>query len=259
MHRRRIRAWLGLWLAVVVFGAIVDVASAAESVTFKAADGAKVYADVYAATGDAKATILLFHQAGSNRGEYAPIAPKLAQLTYNAVAIDARVGDDLWGRTNQTANEQKPDEGYFAALADLEGALTYAMQTWPGVPVIAWGSSYSASLVFFLAAQHPREIAALLAFSPGEYFSTVSVRDYAKKVECPVFVTSASDPAEITEARRLFAAVPAANKTLYVPRIGIHGASTLRADSNPRGAAIAWSAVVAFLDALPTRTGRLPL
>jgi len=229
---------------------------AMDSVSFAASDGSKVYGDVYADPAPAKATILLFHQAGSNRGEYATIAPRLSALGYNVLAIDQRSGGRLWGRTNQTAAERGSDARYLNALPDLEGSLAYAARTWPGTPVIALGSSYSSSLVFFLAAQHPHEIAALLAFSPGEYFEGVSVRAQAAKVQCPVFIASSPYPGEVAEAKRLFDALPVPQKTHFVPVHGTHGASILRLDADPQGAAAAWSAVETFLDALPqTKAG----
>ena len=52
------------------------VQAASEPVTLTAADGVKVYGTWYRAA-QPKALILLFHQAGSGRGEYATIAPKL--------------------------------------------------------------------------------------------------------------------------------------------------------------------------------------
>src|SRR5579864_8223151 len=63
--------------------AFASLAGAAEAVSFAASDGGKVYADADPADGHAKATILLFHQAGSNRAEDAPIAPKLAAMEFN--------------------------------------------------------------------------------------------------------------------------------------------------------------------------------
>lgn len=245
-------AALRVLLAVALLGfALSGFARAAESVSFAASDGGKVYADVYPADGHARATILLFHQAGSNRAEYAPTAPKLAAMGYDIVAVDARAGGSMWGRSNQTAAERGSGASYLDALPDLEGALRYAKQTWPGTPIVAWGSSYSASLVFFLAARHPNEVAALLAFSPGEYFGNASVRAQAAQVRCPAFVTSASSADEIAEAKRLFDAVPARQKTQYVPMQGVHGSATLQTDSNPRGADAAWAAVTTFLNALP--------
>ncbi|MEI9987172.1 MAG: alpha/beta hydrolase [Aliidongia sp.] len=145
-------------------------AQAVEPVSFPASDGGTVHGDLYRSATPAKAVILLFHQAGSNRGEYEPIAPRLTALGYDALAVDQRAGGTLWGHGNQTVTERGGPVDNIKALPDLEGALAYATKTWPGRPVIAWGSSYSASLVFFLAARHPSEIAAVLSFSPGEYF-----------------------------------------------------------------------------------------
>ncbi|HVJ51786.1 MAG TPA: alpha/beta fold hydrolase [Aliidongia sp.] len=225
----------------------------AETVSFPASDGGKVYGELYPAAAPVKGAILLFHQAGSNRGEYAPIAPRLAGLGYDVLAIDQRAGGNLWGLGNDTVKARGGAAvNYLDALPDLEGSLAYARQTWPGTPVIVWGSSYSASLVFFLAARHPDEIAGLLSFSPGEYFAGGAVREQAAKVKCPVFVTSASNAEEIAAAKALVEAVPGARKTQFVPQLGVHGSATLRPDSNP-GAAPIWDAVTAFLGTLPAK------
>jgi len=229
-------------------------AQAAEPVSFPAGDGGSVYGDVTPAPGAAKATILLFHQAGSNRGEYTEIAPRLAALGYNVLAIDQRAGGSMWGHTNQTAAARGSAAGYLDALPDLEGTLTYATRTWPGAPVILWGSSYSASLVFLLAARHPDVVTAVLSFSPGEYLPGVSVRDQAAKLRCPVFVTSASSADEVAAAQRLVDAVPGTGNVHFIARHATHGASALRTDANPAGAAEIWTAVEAFLSRLPAAT-----
>jgi len=251
IHAAGWRSATRLLLATVILLIALVAAQASELVTFAASDGTKIYGDAYAATGPARGTVLAFHQAGSNRGEYAPIAPKLTAMGYNVLAIDQRSGGERWGQANRTAGRRGGVTGYFEALGDLEAALAYAKRTWAGTPVIVLGSSYSASLVFFLAAEHANEVAALLAFSPGEYFGEHSVREQAAKIQCPVFITSSPDREEVDEAKRLFDAVPTSHKTQYVPVHSVHGASALRLDSNPQGAAEVWSSVQAFLDSLP--------
>ena len=214
----------------------------------QAADGVGIDAALWPAEGRAKGVILLFHMAGSNWGEYSAIAPRLARNGYTALAIDQRSGGDGFGRRNETVRALGRGAGYQQALPDLEAALAHARKTYPGAPVAAWGSSYSASLVFLLAAKHPGELAAVLAFSPGEYFGGSAVAAAAAKVAAPVFVTSASDGGEIAEAKAILAAAPAAVKVQYVPERGVHGSSTL----NSAGAAKNWAAVEAFLaKALP--------
>lgn len=227
-------------------------AISAEPVTLTAADGVKV-AGVYTGVDKPKALILLFHQAESGKDEYATIAPRLATWGYASLRIDQRAGGALFGG-NETATGVGVKPGhvatsaeYLAARPDLEAALAWA--TAKKLPVILWGSSYSASLVFLLAADHPGDVKAVMAFSPGEYFDDKTlVARAAARVKAPVFVTSAQDGHEIDEARTILAAVPGKDKEQFVPKQGgVHGASTLLRAKNKDGAEPAWAAVIAFL------------
>ena len=242
------------WLALVLCGLVAAAAPArADSVSFAASDGVTVFADYAPPKTTGEPLILLFHQAGSNRGEYATIAPLLAELGYGTLAVDQRSGGNLWGRANETVQHLGHSADYGEALRDLEGALAWAKANGPGGKLILWGSSYSAALVFLVAAKHPQDVAAVLAFSPGEYLSEPgAVRRAAAAVTAPVFVTSAKDEGEIAAAKAILDASPAAKKTQLVPQIaGVHGSSTLRADRNPKGAEENWAAAKAFLAGLP--------
>jgi len=226
-------------------------AAAPEAVTFRAADGVVVHGDLYRPSAAPHGVLLLFHQAGANRLEYAPIAPKLAALGWLALAIDQRSGGDLFGGRNLTAAGVRGDPDYLAALPDLEAALAFAHARWPAQRPAVWGSSYSAALVFLLAARHPAEISAVLAFSPGEYLSGASVGAAATRVRVPIYVTSASDPEEEQAAAAILAASPSALKRQARAEIGIHGSATLRPDENPKGAEANFADVQAFLMTLP--------
>lgn len=218
---------------------------APRSVTLRAADGVEVHGTFYPAPAP-RGLILLFHQAGSSKGEYATIAPRLVAEGYSALAIDQRSGGTLFSR-NETAAGLRHPASYLDAKQDLEAALAWGKQQ--AGPVILWGSSYSAALVFLVAAERPQAVRAVLAFSPGEYLGRPTlVRDAAARVEVPIFVTSADDPGEIGTAREILAAAPAAVKDQYVPaQGGIHGSSTLIRSRDPKGAAANWRAVLAFL------------
>jgi dienelactone hydrolase len=227
---------------------------AQQDVVLTATDGVKVYGTYYAAEGADRPIILLFHQAGSNRWEYAPIAPKLVAAGFSCLAIDQRADEDsdapagvMWGHDNETITHLGKSASHLEALPDLEAALAWARQQDARRKVIIWGSSYSASLVFILAAKHPGEVAGLLSFSPGE--DNHMIADAAAKVTIPVFVTSAKDTAEIATARTIVNAVPnVASRTQYVPTVaGVHGSSTLRSDRDPEGAAANWQPVMTFL------------
>ena len=224
---------------------------ASEPVTLTAADGVHIYGDYYPAA-EPKATVLLFHMAGSNRTEYAEIAPILARAGYNALAIDQRSGGDIVGGSNETvAGIGSSTDDYMAALPDLEAALAWGRTK--GEPVIVWGSSYSAALVFLLAAKHPGEVAALLAFSPGEYLGdTQAVHKAAAALKIPVFVTSASDPQEIAAAKSILGSVKGDTSEQFVPQTGVHGSSTLIESKNPQGATANRAAVMAFLSQVTT-------
>lgn len=229
----------------MVTGDKISSAQAGAPVTLTAADGVTVYGRLYAAP-DPKAVILLFHQAGSSKGEYATIAPKLVAMGYSALAIDQRSGGDLFGR-NDTATKFGHSASYLDVKPDLQAALDWAVPQ--GKPVILWGSSYSSALVFLVAAENVGKVAAVMAFSPGEYLGQPTlVRDAAAKLKVPVFVTSAKDAEEIDAAAAIERAVPGTGDAQFVPKIGgVHGSSTLIAARNPRGADENWQAVAAFL------------
>jgi len=222
---------------------------AADAISFMARDHVQVFADYYSTGKQENPLILLFHQAGSNRGEYATIGPMLATLGFNALAIDQRSGGNAWGRTNETVKRLGRSTGYDEALPDLEAALQWAKSSGETGPIIVWGSSYSAALVFLLAASHTREVSAILAFSPGEYLRGPStVRKAAAQVSIPIFATSAKDPKEIAVAKSILDASPAVDKIQFIPQIaGVHGSSTLRKDQNPDGVEENWSVVKHFL------------
>ena len=235
-------------------GLVPPLGTPSPSIVLNASDGVQVYAQAYPTADPRAPVILLFHQAGSDKGEYAPIAPRLVELGFNALAIDQRSGGDLFA-PNETVMHLGHSTRYEDALADMDTALHWAQKTHPGSPVYAWGSSYSAALVFVFAAKHPREIAAVLAFSPSEYLADkTAVHRAAAKIRVPVFIDSAADPQEIAAAKSILAVIPAKVKKQYVPRAGVHGSSTLRVDRDPNGSEYNWNAVTRFLRTLPSRS-----
>ncbi len=237
-----------LQLLVVTAGLALPL-HARERVTLTASDGVKVYADFYPAASHSQPYILLFHQAGSNRAEYAPIAPRLVKLGFNCLAIDQRSGGDLWGQQNETVRHVGHNGEYSEVLKDMEAALVWARSSANNGKILVWGSSYSAALVFLLAAEHHEEVAAVLGFSPNEYLDAPhAVHAAAAKVTVPIFVTSAKDADEISAAKSILAVAPARQKTQFVPQIaGVHGSSTLREDRNRAGESENWRAAEAFL------------
>ncbi|HKI83279.1 MAG TPA: alpha/beta fold hydrolase, partial [Candidatus Krumholzibacteria bacterium] len=159
---------------------------AGQELRFTAADGVTVYAEVHWLQDDHQGPlILLFHQAGaSERGEYGPIIPRLLERGFSVLAVDQRSGGDRFGGTNRTVQNlsEQREYSYCDAYPDLEAALAWAIEHDEHGPIIAWGSSYSAGLVFRLAAEHPEELSGVLAFSPasGPAMGDCSPEHYAK-------------------------------------------------------------------------------
>jgi dienelactone hydrolase len=205
----------------------------------------KVYGSFYEAA-KPKALILLFHQAGSSKDEYATIAPRLVREGYSALAIDQRAGDGMFG-TNETAAALGHKADYLEARPDLRAALDWGRRQ--KLPIILWGSSYSSSLIFPVAAKDPQGIVALLSFSPGEYFDSDKhmIAAAAAKVRVPVFI--ASTKTETGDADPIMAALPkTAGNARFVPDHGVHGSSTLIVNRNPDGAEANWRPVLEFLN-----------
>ncbi|MGB5697164.1 MAG: alpha/beta fold hydrolase [Polyangiales bacterium] len=241
-------------MAVVLCAASQSASSADDGfkgVDFPSAGGIDAHADLYQPKNRSATLILLFHQAGWSRGEYREIAPKLVEAGYRVLAVDQRSGGAIRGVSNETAKravEKAQPRGYADAYADLEAALTYARSVLKAKRVVAWGSSYSASLVFRLAAEHAGEVNAVVAFSPGEYFEKDGGRGYiqsfAKRVKQPVFVTSSKKERE--QVKPIFDASPAAQKVLFTPDSnGQHGSRALWAEWPDHDAY--WIAVREFL------------
>jgi alpha-beta hydrolase superfamily lysophospholipase len=221
------------------------VALAAKEVMYKAADGVTVYAEYAEAKSKARGLIVLFHQADGSHLEYEQIGPRLNAMGFATLAVDQRSGGSLFGGPNKTAAGIGKPASYLDALPDLEASVKYARSVLKSDRVIAWGSSYSSALVFLLAAKIGNDLAGVLSFSPDEYLGQPSlVRDAARKVKVPVFITSAGS--EVAGAKQIFEAVASQQKVQFVPKgAGLHGSSVL---ANPLTRAEYWAAVEKFLE-----------
>ena len=257
----------GLTLGMMVLVALIEGAAgkalanpAVESIDFPTEGGIQGRADVYASKSGSATLVLLFHQAGWSRGEYREIAPKLVRAGYQVMAVDQRSGGAVNGVKNEThrrATKMGLARSYLDAYADLKAALAYARKELGASQIIVWGSSYSASLVFRLAAEHPTGIAAVMAFAPGEYFekqkSPVYIWNFAKRVKQPLFVTSSKK--ERAQVKPIFDASPAEKKILFTPASrGQHGSRALWEKFPDHD--VYWAAVNGFLKtyAPPTPT-----
>lgn len=150
----------------------MEMAAAAQTVLIGTKDGNKIYVD-HVPVKNGRATVVLFHQAGSSVYEYGPIFHRLNMAGFSTVAVDQRSGGALYG-PNRTVNKYgKSSDNYIDALLDLEAALDWARLQ--GQPVILLGSSYSASLILRVASNNPSRVAAVVALSLPENISKTAI------------------------------------------------------------------------------------
>lgn len=219
-----------------------------KTISFNSLDGIEITADLYEIENKEAPLILLFHQASYSRGEYLKIAPVLNNMGFRCLAIDQRSGNAINGVENETfkrAAAKNKGTQYADAAIDLEAALKYAKENLSANKIIVWGSSYSSSLVFYLASKYPEEVKGILSFSPGEYFllNGKTVRLYAAKVKCPVFVTSAKN--EKGAWKDIYEAIPGDKRFFLPEHQGLHGSKALWPTS--KGSQDYWQAVEAYL------------
>ena len=220
-----------------------------KTISFISNDGVKVTGDLYMTHKSDAPFIILYHQARYSRGEYREIAPKLNKIGFNCLAIDQRSGKEVNGVINQThleAKKMKKETEYKDAIPDMEAAFLYVKEKIKPGKIIIWGSSYSSSLVFYLASVHSEDVSGILSFSPGEYFKIdgKEVKSYAATVNCPVFITSSGK--EHKQWKGIYNAVPSM-KFSFLPtkEVGRHGSKALWSDNSNHQKY--WKAVHIFL------------
>jgi len=222
------------------------------SITTTTADGVTLYGEQwFGDLPDTAPLILLFHQAGSNgRGEYGPLKDWLNEAGYRAIAWDQRAGGKTYGSNNRTrANLPKgtPDS-YCDAYADLEAALAYVKTEGLADKVGIWGSSYSAGLVFQLAAKHPDQISAVIGASPGtgRAMTNCRAKAWAKDVSAPMLVLRPASEMKREKSKQQRLILEPLGAHFVVLENGVHGSSNLvdtrtRHDmSDGRAQVLAW-------------------
>ncbi len=219
-----------------------------EKVSFTTDDGIQVTADKYLIN-EEYPYILLFHQAGSSRGEYNDIAERFLKLRYNCLAVDLRSGDNanyVRNETAQNAGGQHASIKFLDAVPDIRAAIDYAWGLNPK-EVILLGSSYSASLAMLEGKDNPR-VSAVIAFSPGEYFGDdLRMEEVLDSFPKPLFI--AVTDREETYVRQMMSHIPQEAYTLFRPeKNGVHGARALWEDNPSKDEY--WLALLLFINNL---------
>ncbi|WP_456378529.1 serine aminopeptidase domain-containing protein [Lutibacter sp.] len=208
-------------------------------------DSLPITADIYEVD-NKKPTVLLCHQARFSRGEYKNTALKLLELGYSCIAIDQRSGKEANGVINETAlaaEERNLPTNYLDAKQDIEAAIDYMYEMNGQQPIILVGSSYSATLALLIG-NKSEKVKAIVAFSPGEYYKSIDIKNSIKNIDKPIFVTSSKK--EITALTELVSLIDTTYVTHYKPIVeGIHGSKALWKTTN--GNEAYWQAFSSFL------------
>ena len=242
-------------LFFIISGA-VSTQAAAETITTKAADGVTIYGETY--YGDLPETaplISLFHQAGANgRGEYGPLIDWMNDLGFRAIAWDQRSGGGRFGEKNRTAKEAAGKKGFCDAYPDIEAGIAYAQDAAGAAPLIIWGSSYSASLVWRAALDHGDKVDGVAAFSTatGGQLNRCGAKnalpELVKRDQHPAFlaVWPEREEGQVSGLNVFFEQLAA---PVLIIEGGVHGSSTLIDERTGKDMTKARAGVAQWLEA----------
>ncbi len=245
--------------ALLIGGLIVSLslslplrATEPSTVTLQAADGLTVFAELYPTSENKRSPlVILYHQAkASGRAEYASIVPRLNKEGFHALAVDQRSGGTYFGGTNRTVEKNDSKEvGYCEAYPDLEAALAWARKEGYDGPLFVWGSSYSAALVFQLGADHSKEIAGVLGFSPasGPPLAECLPEPHLKNLAVPALAYRPEKEMEYESVQDQAKVFKAAGVPYHVAKGGVHGSSMLDPARSKGDTEAVWTTVLAFL------------
>ncbi len=202
-----------------------------KTVEFESLDSLLISANLYEVD-PSFPIMILCHQRGFCKYEYAGVAERFNDMGFNCLAIDQRCGGPIADQPNETwlrAKEQNKPTDFLDAEQDIEAAINYAYDKY-NRPVILLGSSYSSTLCIYQALDNEK-VSSVIAFSPGNYFFYEGMKeDLVEKMrgfQKPFFFTAAKQ--EIPIVRELVLGHPRTERQLlFAPEgEGWHGARAL--------------------------------
>jgi hypothetical protein len=166
---------------------------------------------------------------GGSRGEFAPIAARLADFACSTLAVDLRTGKATGEVQNQTALSaakvlSKTEFSNEEAFVDVLEALKWARELQPDSPIFLLGSGTSAALALVAAAREPACADAVFAFSPNEDVPGWSIAIEVRKIAVPAYVTCDNSMQEASRARMIGNSIDKKLRTMIIPT-GVFGAT----------------------------------
>ena len=138
---------------------------------------------------------------------------------------------------------------YCDSYPDLEAALRYVQDRGYNKNIIAWGSSFSATLVIQLAVEHSKELSGVLSFSTaaGLPMEGCNPNKFVENLQIPALFLR--PPREIHHLHIIeqIEALDRLGLKNYIAKNGVHGSSMLNSKRVKGNIEENWKAVLGFL------------
>jgi alpha-beta hydrolase superfamily lysophospholipase len=172
-------------------------------ITLTTADGIKLAATHWLGPASNDRCVVLVHQLGSTREEWAPLIAKLRGKA-EILAFDLRGhGDSRRGPHGLISYRDFNGTDWGNAVRDLDAATAWLGERgYRASDCIYVGSSIGSTLVIRWAGAHP-DAGALVLLSPGLDYQGLNILDAAAKFAHPVLVVYSGEPGMSTTINRL--------------------------------------------------------
>ncbi len=177
-------------------------------------DGYRLHGDLW--PGDMRRpAIVLLHQLGSDRREWAPLVAKLHPLGAPILAMDLRGHAQSALRAGQLAHWRSFTEEDWAKLPDDLNRVLDELSARGARRFVLIGSSIGSSAALLTAAGR-RDVAGVVALSPGRAYRGLDVLAPATELSAPLLAIAAEGEAPARETAEELARIAPAGQALIV-------------------------------------------
>ena len=203
---------------------VAEILPAPRDVTFRTSDGVTIGATLARAVSPDAPAVILVHQVGSTRAEWAPLLERLrVQRAFTTLAIDLRGhGASTEGPAGPLDWRTFDDAQWASTRLDVLAAVAFLSASDSGVDpaaLAAIGSSIGSSAVVAAAAEEPR-LTALVTLSPGRaYHGFEAITPALALADRAVFAVVAHDETDSVDTAETY------GRITHVPAMVVDGSA----------------------------------
>jgi alpha-beta hydrolase superfamily lysophospholipase len=230
-RRRRVLHTILLMACAVLIG--TRGAASSHMVSFRAADGTPLAADLYEPSAQPAPGVVLVHMLTRSRLDWASAAERLQEAGIVALAVDLR-GHGQSGGSGDPGGDLAPMQ------RDVQAAVTYLRSrtsVLTGRIGIA-GASLGGNLAVLVAAGDP-SIRSLALLSAGSDYKGLRIEAALRKVNRPVLLVAGSDDPYALRSAAALAETGPGRETVTLPGAG-HGTTMLTRQPDLAGRLVDW-------------------